>query len=670
MTHGRTYDEQRFSPLTQITAQNVAALRLAWHHDLPADARPHEATPLVVDGVMYVTSSWSRVHALDARSGALLWTYDPKVPGEWAVNACCDLVNRGAAAWNGRIYIGTIDGRLLALDAASGKPLWDVMTIPHASPLPGRMGSEFNSDPILPEEGGESYRYSITGAPRVVKGKVIIGNGGADLGVRGYASAYDAETGKLLWRFYTVPGNPSRPFEHPVLERAASTWTGEWWKFGGGGTVWDSIAFDPALDLVYIGVGNGGPWNQAFRSPGGGDNLFLASIVALRADTGEYVWHYQTTPGETWDFTATQHMILADLAIDGRTRHVIMQAPKNGFFYVLDRATGELLSARPIVPVNWASGVDMKSGRPIEAREARYGATGKNWVSWQGPTGGHNWQPMSFNPQTGLVYIPANVVPFAYVANDRFDWKQLAWNPGVDVTAGGELGRSSGNLPPGIAPGPRLIAWDPIAQREAWQMRLPGIWNGGVLSTAGNLVFQGTGAGQFAAYRADTGTQLWSMDAQAGIVAAPIAYEVEGEQYIAIEVGRAGEVNANIPRILAFKLKGTDALPAVVHPERTMPQLPPEEARASVVAQGKQLYRAFCFNCHGFDAVGGNGAAPDLRYSAMLGSAAAWRSTVHDGDRAARGMVGFGAEIDEDDVEALRAFVIHQAHGTMTEMSE
>jgi alcohol dehydrogenase (cytochrome c)/quinohemoprotein ethanol dehydrogenase len=661
MTHGRTYDEQRFSPLTQISAKNVAALRLAWHHDLPPDARPHEATPLVVDGVMYVTSSWSRVHALDARSGALVWTYDPKVPGEWAVNACCDLVNRGAAAWNGRIYVGTIDGRLIALDAASGRLVWEVVTIPQG------MGSELNSDPSLPVE---SYRYSITGAPRVVDGRVIIGNGGADLGVRGYVSAYDAETGKLLWRFYTVPGDPSRPFEHPVLETAAETWSGEWWKFGGGGTVWDSIAFDPKLDLVYIGVGNGAPWNQAIRSPGGGDNLFLASIVALRADTGEYTWHYQTTPGESWDFTATQHMILADLEIGGRTRPVIMQAPKNGFFYVLDRATGELLSARPFVPVNWATGVDLKSGRPIEAREARYGDTGKIWVSWQGPTGGHNWQPMSFSPQNRLVYIPANVVPFAYVASEAFDWKQLAWNPGVDVTAGAELAMNVARLPGELAPGLRLIAWDPVAEREVWHTRVPGIWNGGVLSTAGNLVFQGTGAGTFAAFQADTGAQLWSADAQGGIVAAPIAYEVDGEQFVAIEVGRAGEVNVNIPRVLAFSLSGTDVLPEGAPVESKAPRPPPDEARAAVVAQGKRLYRTFCFNCHGFDAVGGNGAAPDLRFSALLGSRDAWRATVHGGNLAPRGMVGFGIEIEEDEAEAIRAFVIHQANSTTTEVSE
>ena len=321
MSYGRTYDEQRFSPLQQVTAGNVAQLGLAWHYDLDAVHRAQESTPLVIDGVMYVTTAWSKVVALDARTGKELWRYDPKVPGEWGVNACCDVVNRGVAAWKGKLYLGTLDGRLVALDAATGKPAWEVLTVDRA------------------------YRYTITGAPRVIKDKVIIGNGGAEFGVRGYVSAYDADTGKLVWRFYTVPGDPTKPFESPALEKAAKTWNGQWWKEGGGGTVWDSVAYDPKLDLLYIGTGNGAPWNRASRSPGGGDNLYLSSIMALKADTGEYVWHYQTTPGETWDFTATQHLILADITIDGRARQVIMQAPKNGFFYVLDRATGELISA-------------------------------------------------------------------------------------------------------------------------------------------------------------------------------------------------------------------------------------------------------------------------------------------------------------------------------------
>ena len=330
--HGRTYDESRHSPLDAINTETVGELGLAWYHDMDT-RRGQEATPIVIDGVIYVTSAWSKVHAFDARTGDLLWQYDPEVPGEWAVRGCCDVVNRGVAYHDGKIFFGTFDGRLIALDATDGSPVWEIDTITDRDKF-----------------------YTITGAPRVVKGRVLIGNGGGEFGVRGYVSAYDAQTGELDWRFYTVPGNPDAPFENPILEMAAETWTDEWWKLGGGGTVWDSMAYDAELDLLYIGVGNGSPWNPKFRSPEGGDNLFLSSIVALRPDTGEYVWHFQTTPGDQWDFTATQQMILADMEIEGAPRKVLMQAPKNGFFYVIDRETGAFISAEPFVPVTWADG--------------------------------------------------------------------------------------------------------------------------------------------------------------------------------------------------------------------------------------------------------------------------------------------------------------------------
>ena len=422
------------------------------------------------------------------------------------------------------------------------------------------------------EPGG---RYTLTGAPRVIKGKVIIGNGGAEMGVRGYVTAYDAENGQQLWRFYTVPGDPSKPFENPVLERAAKTWTGEWWKLGGGGTVWDSMAYDPELDLLYIGVGNGSPWNRALRSPGGGDNLFLSSIVALRPDTGEYVWHYQTTPGESWDFTATQHMILADLAIDGRERKVIMQAPKNGFFYVLDRATGELLSAKPFATINWASGVDMKTGRPIEMPEARYGETGRPFMSQPGPGGAHSWQPMSYSPRTRLVYLPVMDMPFPYIPDAKFARRSLAWNTGVDFNAGSLPQDEAIKAQIKDSLKGHLAAWDPVAQREVWRVQYEHPWNGGVLSTAGDLVFQGDAMGNFAAFDARTGARLWSVATGTGILAPPVAYEAGGEQYVAIEVGwggafglAAGElardahIATNAPRVFAFKLGGTAAMPA------------------------------------------------------------------------------------------------------------
>jgi len=380
MTYGRTYSEQRFSPLKEINDHNTSRLGLTWCFDLDTN-RGQEATPIVIDGVMYFSTAWSKVFALNAATGARLWSYDPKVPRQWGANACCDVVNRGVAVWQGKVYVGTLDGRLIALDAATGQLVWEQLTIdPH-------------------------WRYTITGAPRIVKGKVLIGNGGAEFGVRGYVSAYDAQTGKLVWRFYTVPGDPSKPFEQPILARAAKTWTGEWWKIGGGGTVWDAIVYDPELDLLYIGVGNGGPWNEKYRSPKGGDNLFTCSVVALKPDTGEYVWHYQENAADDWDYDSAEQIILADIPIAGKSRKVLLHAPKNGFFYVIDRENGALISAKPFTFVNWASGIDMKSGRPIESATGRYPRVNAPPIV-PGPLGAHNWQPMSYSPLTGLTYIP------------------------------------------------------------------------------------------------------------------------------------------------------------------------------------------------------------------------------------------------------------------------
>jgi len=650
MSYGRTYDEQRFSPLTQIDTGNVASLKLAWYYDLDTAHRVQEATPLVIDGVMYVSSAWSKVFALDAATGREIWAFDPKVPGERAVDACCDVPNRGVAAWNGKIYVGTIDGRLIALDAATGDVVWEQLTV----------------DPEL--------RYTITGAPRVVKGKVIIGNGGAEMGVRGYVSAYDAESGDLVWRFYTVPGDPAKGFESPALEKAAATWKGEWWKLGGGGTVWDSIVYDPKLDLVYIGTGNGSPWNHALRSPGGGDNLYLSSIVALRADTGEYVWHYQTTPGESWDFTATQPLMLADLEIDGRVRNVIMQVPKNGFFYVLDRATGELLSAQPVVPVNWATRIDLKTGRPVENPEARFGETGKPFVSMPGPMGAHSWQPMSFSPVTKLVYVPINEAGFVYVPDASFEPTALSFNVGVDFGAGSLPVEAQALEQVKQSTRGHLAAWDPVAQKEVWRVQYEHPWNGGTLATAGGLVFAGTGLGELFAYKADTGEKLWSAQTQAGVLAAPVTYAVNGEQYVAVEVGwggayglaagplaRESHVAGNTPRVLAFKLNGTASLPAPqVAPAREL-QPPPSTASAAVIAKGKSTFHRFCGTCHGDSAVSG-GVLPDLRYSAALADEATWNQIVREGVLKMNGMVSFAPVLSQSETDAVRAYVIHRAN--------
>jgi quinohemoprotein ethanol dehydrogenase len=647
MAPGRTYDEQHFSPLHKIDAANVKQLGLAWFYDIDAPHRGQESTPLVIDGVMYVTSAWSKVFALDAKTGAPLWTYDPKVPGRVAVNACCDAVNRGVAAWKGRVYLGTLDGRLIALDAATGKPVWEVATVP---------------------EGG---RYTITGAPRVVKGMVLIGNGGAEMGMRGYVTAYDAETGKQVWRFYTVPGDPSKPFESAALEKAVKTWSGEWWKLGGGGPVWDSMVYDPKLNLIYIGVGNGTPWN---RSKVPGDALYLSSIVALNADTGEYAWHYQTTPGDEWDYDACSPLILAELPIGGAKRAVIMQAPKNGFFYVLDRATGELLSADPFTVTNWAKSVDLKTGRPNVESGARYSDSGKPFVAMPGPGGGHSWQPMSFSPTTQLVYIPVTELSFPFIPEKSVTLHELAWNTGVDFNAGSlpQDAKIKALIKSGLKG--HLAAWDPVARKEAWRVELGRPWNGGVVSTAGNLVFQGNGKGEFVAYRADTGERLWSAETQAGVLAAPISYAVDGEQYVAVEVGwggafglAAGElardshVASNLPRILVYKLGGSAALPALPAAVPAVLDPPPDSASVATVTAGKALYHTYCSSCHG-DSATGSGVLPDLRYSGLIKSPEAFDMTVREGARMDKGMVAFKDEVSPQDLEKIRAYVIHRAN--------
>jgi quinohemoprotein ethanol dehydrogenase len=651
MSYGRTYTEQRFSPLKQINDGNVGQLGFAWHYDLDTH-RGQEATPIVVDGVMYFSSAWSKAFALNAATGALLWEYDPKVPPEWAVNACCDVVNRGVAVWRGKVYFGTLDGRLIALDAASGKKIWETQS----------------TDP--------TKRYTITGAPRVVKGKVLIGNGGAEMGVRGYVSAYDAESGKLSWRFFTVPGDPSKPAESPILAQAAKTWTGEYWKLGGGGTVWDAIVYDPELDLVFIGVGNGGPWSGKFRSPKGGDDLLTCSIVALRPETGEYVWHYQEDPNDDWDYDSDEQIILADLTIDGSARKVLLHAPKNGFFYVVDRATGALISAKPFTFVNWATGIDLKTGRPIENPAARYVSANKPMPVVPGPLGAHSWQPMSFSPLTGLVYVPIQDTGFFYKTDSQYSQKNLAANYGLDPVAAGMP--QDPNVKKAIlgSIGGRLIAWDPIQQKEAWSIKRAEPWNGGVLSTAGNLVFEGTAIGNFEAYRADTGEKVWSVPAQTGVMAGPIAYEVNGEQYIAVLAGwggvfplatgevalKAGPIR-NVSRMLAFKIGATGSLPPL--PEIQTPELhpPPATASAAEVAQGADKFQRYCAMCHGDVAVSG-GVLPDLRYSSTLWDDH-WFQIVLGGLLKDRGMVSFEKELSRHDAEAIRAYVIARANQSL-----
>lgn len=657
ISHGRTYSEQRFSPLDGINRDNVGNLGLAWAADING-SRGQEATPLVIDGKLYLTTEWSIVKAFDAVTGKELWTHDPKVPKETGVKACCDVVNRGLAAWGDRLFFGTLDGRLVALDRETGRVEWETVTV------------------------DQTKSYTITGAPRVIDGKVIIGNGGAEFGVRGFVAAYDADSGKQLWKFYTVPGGDDVGAQPEYLQAAAKTWSGDALygedSIGGGGTVWDSMAYDPDLDLLYIGVGNGSPWNRAYRSPGKdgtgeGDNLYLSSIVAIRPKTGEYVWHYQTTPGETWDYTATQHIILADMEIDGKPRKVLMQAPKNGFFYVIDRETGKFISAKPYVTVNWASGIDPDTGRPIENPAMRIDKTGKPAMVTPGALGGHNWHPMAYHPGENLVYIPAFEAGMLYAP--QANWKPdraRGFNVGFDFA--GEL-PSDGGFRQQAAGALRgmLVAWDPVAQKPRWTVEHPGPWNGGVLATGGGLVFQGTVGSEFNAYDAATGKKLWGFDAQTGIVAPPVTYTVDGEQYVAVLAGWGGAYALSvdgdlikrkapvrsIPRLLVFKLGGTAKLgPRPDFADEPLDP-PPSTATPQQIALGQAKYGRYCAVCHGPGAVGST-VLPDLRRRASLASADAWRSIVSEGT--GNGMAGFATSLSKDEIEAIRAYVIDRAN--------
>jgi PQQ-dependent dehydrogenase (methanol/ethanol family) len=655
LSNGRDYREQRFSPLSQVNTKNVAKLGVAWEFRT-FSTRALEASPIVADGVLFITTAWSRVFALDAKTGKQIWTYDPHVPGAWGRFACCDVPNRGVAIWKGAVFVGTLDGRLVKLDAATGKPLWDVSTI------------------------DRTKAYTITGAPRIVKGLVLIGNGGAEYDVRGYLNAYDADTGKLRWRFYTVPGDPNEAPENAAMAAALKTWPDRnsklpWWKMGGGGGPWDSMAYDPDLDLLYVGTGNGAPWNRNMRSPGGGDNLYVSSILALRPETGGLVWHYQTTPGDSWDFDATSHMILADLAIGGSRRKVLIQAPKNGFFYVLDRATGELISAKPYALVTWAKGIDPRSGRPIENPSALY--RDRMAIVMPPLTGAHNWQPMAFDPQTGLVYIPAMDGTALFLPENPRQYRPRAWNTGNDFAAisAAVLAAIKSGKPPPPSLG-YIKAWDPVAQKEVWHAPMAGSWNGGLLATAGGLVFGGGADGIFAAYDARTGEQLWRIDLTTGILAPPVSYAIDGEQYIAVLAGWGGsgglagfrdpksalsKYGTNQGRLFVFRLGGRQRVAALPREEGTMREAPPPlEANAATVEKGFAAYHRNCLVCHGFYAQS-EGVVPDLR-TAPRGIWDNYDAIVLGGALADGGMASFKDTLSKDDVAAIHAYVLSQAH--------
>jgi quinohemoprotein ethanol dehydrogenase len=652
MTYGGNYEETRFSKLKQIDTNTVKGLGLEWFADYDSNMQ-QTGTPLYIDGVLYVSTAWSNVYAFDARTGKQLWRYNPKVPGEWVQKVCCGLVNRGIAAWNGKIFVGTLDGRLVAIDAKTGTPAWETYAI------------------------DRSKSYSITVAPRVVKGKVFVGPSGGEFGVRGYIAAFDAETGKEVWKFYTIPGDPSKPQENAALDAAVKTWNNkDFYKLGGGGTVWDAMVYDPVNDLLFFGTGNGTPWNQDSRDPKGGDNLYLASVIAVKPDTGEYVWHYQTVPGDTWDYDAVSPMMVVNAKFNGTERRIIVQPNKNGMLYVLDAKSGELISADAFTVVNWNTGIDMKTGRPVEVKGSRYPA-GKPFNLAPGVQGGHGWHSNAYSPDTGLVYVPTQRAYFPMIADPNYKPSEVGYNLGLDFGAQFTFYRDKPKAPQGFVG--YLQAWDPVTRKKVWESPTnappegspPGTLGngptGGALATAGGLVFAGDGAkGIFHAYDAKTGAELWQFNAQTGVLPGAISYELDGKQFIAASVGgnnASGNYYApNYSRMLVFALDAKAVLPANI--PFTPPALdpPPASASAAVVTAGTAHYTKFCSSCHGENGQTRGATFPNLMLSGALKSQEDFDQIVLKGIKSERGMASFAAVLKPEDTAAIRAYVIDRAN--------
>lgn len=649
--HGRDTREQRFSPLSQINESNVDQLGLAWSLELPGEISL-PATPLEIAGVIYFPGSTGTVYAVEAATGRLRWKYVPDMfrsnPREARMMFA---VNRGVAYWQDRVVVALKDGRMVALDAKSGQPIWITRFLI------------------------EGFPATSTGAPRVFKDKIIIGNSGADQGTRGYVTTLDAKTGRVLWRFFTVPGNPAEGPDHAasdsVMPMAAQTWSGEWWKYGGGGTPWNGITYDEELNQIYVGAGNGGPWAGKYRCNAKKDNLFLASVVALDADTGHYKWHYQYNPCEVWDWKATSDMVLADLQIEGKPRKVLLQAPSNGFFYVIDRHTGKLISAEKIGKANWAERIDLKTGRPVERPGIRYEK--EPFLLYPGFWGAHNWQASAFNPITGLVYIPYIQVGVKYSnspvaeASLLADRSLLKWRLGVDAEANFDRtdpmdGKGS------------LLAWDPLTQKLRWRVDHSFFWNGGTMTTAGNLVFQGESTGKFVAYSAVTGKSLWSFDAKLGIIAPPITYAVDGNQYVAILVGWGADAAAAVAglgqgwkygkqprRLLSFALNGHAQLPPTAPRDFSVHALddPALELDSKRVERGELLFSIWglgaCGVCHG-DRLDAMGLAPDLRESAIAFDRSAFKQLLRNASLVSRNMPQFD-DLSDDQIEDLFQYI-------------
>jgi quinohemoprotein ethanol dehydrogenase len=652
MSAGRTYDEQRYSPLTLIDQSNVKKLGLAWYGDVDTE-RGQEATPVVVDGVLYITTAWSKLYAYNAKTGELLWKYDPKVKPNIGQIACCDVVNRGVGVWQGKVYLGALDGRLIALDGKTGKEVWTTQTTDLKEP------------------------YTITQVPRVYKNTVVVGNGGAEYSVRGFVSGYDTETGKLKWRFNTVPYRDDPEVKNqPAIAKALKTWGADPAKYGGGATAWDTIVYDPKTNLIFFGTGNGLSWSQSIRDPSGGDNLFVSSVVAINADTGKYAWHFQETPGDEWDFDNTNPLMIADLNIKGKKVHALMQAPKQAFFYVWDAATGKLISAEKYAPANWATRIDLKTGRPVENPAVRYTTT-KAAIVQPAPLGAHNWHPMSYSPKTGLVYIPVTESSTGYISADptKFELKNRVSNTGTissspEITA---LYKEPGAPQRGNITS-YIEAYDPANQKIVFKVPNKTYGSSGTMVTGSNLLFSGNHDGEFNAYDATTGAKLWSAATQAKTVAAAATYTVDGEQYVAVLVGarglpdnavRTSLSSANNSRILVYKLGGAASLPtkAVGPISTTSKALNPPllTGNNEQVIDGETAYGKYCSGCHGSNVVADK-TAPDLRYTTLLNNLERWDDVVIGGSREANGMVSFRKILPDGDAENIFHYVISQAN--------
>ncbi len=648
--YGRTFSETHYSPLTQVNVDSVKRLGLAWTLDL--DVTNSITAPLAVNGVIYLGAGHGVIHAIEAKTGKLLWRHDAKAMEENPDKLKVAWGIRGIAFWKDKVYAGTSDGRLIALNAKDGTQVWSAQTVD-------------------PKDGAV-----ITGAPRVFNGKVVIGFSGGDFSpLRGYVTAYDAESGKKLWRFFFVPGKPGTSdgeVSDTAMAKAAETWTGEWWKFGGGGSAWNAMTYDPEFNRLYIGTGNGTPMNWKLRSPGGGDNLFIASVVALDADTGQYAWHYQTTPGDSWDYDSAVDMSLVTLKIEGQDRKVMLHAAKNGFFYVLDRKDGSLISADKLGTVTWADKVDLATGRPVLAAGAKY--EDKNILLWPSFQAVHHWLPQSWNPKRGLMFEPTLEMP-AEFGDAGVDRKHYA--PRMRTTDYTGLTVGGGDVPPDAGRSV-LRAWDPVAKKVVWSVETPGVSNGGTLATAGDLVFQGLADGFFHAYSAQDGSDLWSFFAGVAATGVPISFSVDGEQYIAVTAGPLGGSTAAFGsisarwgwdprvhprRLLVFKLDAKGVLPPTPARKPAVPLEGADFRVDAVKAKAGQHEYEQCTLCHGMGVVGG-GIAPDLRASPVMLSAEALAHVVRDGSLRQRGMPNF-AEITDAQLESLQHFVRQRARADL-----